>query len=1213
MKAVSAELAAAITSNDQTLRPVVMVDWDNDGYGPAGSLDDLSAMADTVNMSQTVTSATPDGVRVVEGSISKAATVDITRGGILYPAGQVAYRDVSTAVTGASAVNTLTVNKPAAARSGDYMLLAYSAAHPLARPRISPAWTPLGSAVAAPLVTDAFGRTVAAGFGTADSGQTWTVVPGGAGTNADFAVTTTPFGHATITPAALSADYKAVLSDTSAADHDVIVDVAFDALPASGLLKGGVVARYTDTNNFYSAEIAVDSTGAITLNIRKVVTGTGSLVASLVTGQTYVAGVKWRVKFAVAGSGTGATQRAKTWRPDTTTEPAAWLTAADSSLSTGTQVGVFARNESASAARVFSFDDFSSYSDLVTYLYGRWCADTEPASYTIDWDPFAACSASAVIVAAGGAVQHQPGILGVQTSAVKSETASGTSHTTSAVTTTSDGCLLVTFWAARVAASGSWSGYTGGDTERADVIGSSTSVNVALSAAMSATQPAGTYSRTATSSVATAMATMVIVALAPVPAGDERRTAARHLARDNNTDSPLVGKERNARPCYIAVEYPTTTGPQQVRRLTGRTRRTTIDAAARTASLDFLDGREQMRGSLLLPAIAGYQLGCNASWAISYAAWKSGFYVSPPARTGCRMWWPGHGSGAPFISSTLGPSFTGLPTTIWASLYSQQARTTFVPGPFLLGMFAGITTNLTTNIFGFGEGQMAPGTSLVAADGNSGRLELWVRADATSATAPFGVGQNLLELNLDPNQVAGNVLIDVGIDSTRKPFITMNDGHQQVTWNPAPALPSDGAWHFLGFHWDYANNVTTMRVDTTDYTSSWVPAFVTDRLPATEGVWENEPFISAYLPIAEVQITATANTTPWLNAGFTPTAYIDPSTIELEALAERDPYEAWQLTQELAEAEQGVSYFDEDGVYRYQTRRRRILPAAQTVQRVLTEQTLAGLASQDAIDTVRNEITVEYNATAVSRGLTIATNNAWDTTDVYTIQPGQTLDLWAAFNDPAIGVAPVTMTLLDPLSPANLSWVTGNLSADGTGLAVTDPSQVNARIVYVDAGQAHIKVTNLMQSTLYLANNANIATIRVAGQPVTTATASSVARDTWSQQKYGIQPYQMPTNKWIHRQDVAASVAYGILADLKDPLPIVTDLDIVADPRLQIGDRIQLYDRTGLALQRDYWITGFPREEITADGGYRMSIAARPAANQYLVGTGLVGVDLIGT
>jgi hypothetical protein len=524
-----------------------------------------------------------------------------------------------------------------------------------------------------------------------------------------------------------------------------------------------------------------------------------------------------------------------------------------------------------------------------------------------------------------------------------------------------------------------------------------------------------------------------------------------------------------------------------------------------------------------------------------------------------------------------------------------------------------LTDQQTVGILGLGQGVMAPGTSLVAADGNTGRLELWVRADATSASPPFNPGP-LVELNLDPNQVAGNVLIDVGVDATRKPYITMNDGHQQTTWTPAPALPSDGSWVFLGFSWDFANNITNMRVGTTDYTSAWVPAFVTDRLPATEGVWENEPFVAFYLPVSDVQITATANTTPWANASFVPTAYIDPSTLDLEAVAEKDPYEAWTLTQELAAAEQAISYCDEDGVYRYQARRRLVSAAAQTVQRVISQDSLTALVADDAVDTVRNQITVAYTATAVSLGQTQATRTAWSTTDSYTILPGAILDLWVAFPDPAVGVAaPLTMVPMDPAAPGDFNWVTANYSPDGTGLYLTSTALVLPQILYADAGQAHVQVKNLTPRVVYLANNASIATIRVTGLPVTTTGASATASDATSIGRYGAQPYQMPASKWVQRQDVASLVAYGLLADLKNPAPIITDLAIAADPRLQLGDRVQVVDRTGIQLQRDYWITGFPREDLTADGGYLMSIAARPAASQYLVGTGLVGVDLIGT
>ena len=69
---------------------------------------------------------------------------------------------------------------------------------------------------------------------------------------------------------------------------------------------------------------------------------------------------------------------------------------------------------------------------------------------------------------------------------------------------------------------------------------------------------------------------------------------------------------------------------------------------------------------------------------------------------------------------------------------------------------------------------------------------------------------------------------------------------------------------------------------------------------------------------------------------------------------------------------------------------------------------------------------------------------------------------------------------------------------------------------------------------------------------------------------------QITLPQWVQARGVASTIAYSILADTKAPAPVITDLGIVADPRLQLGDRIRIVDRDGIGLNRDYWLTGIP-------------------------------------
>lgn len=80
MITVSTELAAAIQADRRTPLVRVMVDWDNDGFGPAASVDDLTGKQGHVAISRTIVTDLPDPVRIVEGTAAATATVELVEG-----------------------------------------------------------------------------------------------------------------------------------------------------------------------------------------------------------------------------------------------------------------------------------------------------------------------------------------------------------------------------------------------------------------------------------------------------------------------------------------------------------------------------------------------------------------------------------------------------------------------------------------------------------------------------------------------------------------------------------------------------------------------------------------------------------------------------------------------------------------------------------------------------------------------------------------------------------------------------------------------------------------------------------------------------------------------------------------------------------------------------------------------------------------------------
>ncbi|MCI4045139.1 hypothetical protein [Streptomyces sp. TRM75563] len=178
------------------------------------------------------------------------------------------------------------------------------------------------------LVEDQFGRTVASGWGSADTGQAW-LNEGGAAS--DYSVASGRGVH--LITAAASSRRSSV--GVGLVDVDVQVDIQTSALATGAALTGALMARYGDGNNLYLARLSFNTDQTVDVEIRKRVAGTETGLASFRTALTHVAGSSLRLRFQVAGSNL----RARAWVP-AGAEPPSWqATATDSDLEGAASIG----------------------------------------------------------------------------------------------------------------------------------------------------------------------------------------------------------------------------------------------------------------------------------------------------------------------------------------------------------------------------------------------------------------------------------------------------------------------------------------------------------------------------------------------------------------------------------------------------------------------------------------------------------------------------------------------------------------------------------------------------------------------------------------------------------------------------------------------------------------------------------------------------------
>lgn len=202
-------------------------------------------------------------------------------------------------------------------------------------------------------VSDAFGRTVVDGWGSADTGQSWTNT-GGAASEYDVGSGVGTHNHTSVSVVRQST----VATPYNNADFDVTATVSTDKLAVGGSQFVYAVGRWADTNNMYYARLEFATTAVVTLTLRKRVAGVDGVLGTFVLDETHAAGRQFSIRI----QGIGTAIKARAWRTGYA-EPDYWQTSAtDSDLTASGQVGV--RGVLSSAASntpvLVSWDNFTT-------------------------------------------------------------------------------------------------------------------------------------------------------------------------------------------------------------------------------------------------------------------------------------------------------------------------------------------------------------------------------------------------------------------------------------------------------------------------------------------------------------------------------------------------------------------------------------------------------------------------------------------------------------------------------------------------------------------------------------------------------------------------------------------------------------------------------------------------------------------------------------
>lgn len=674
-------------------------------------------------------------------------------------------------------------------------------------------------------------------------------------------------------------------------------------------------------------------------------------------------------------------------------------------------------------------------------------------------------------------------------------------------------------------------------------------------------------------------------------------------------DVPLAGKDRRNRPVFHEVGFITSAGPQYVRDFTGISTNLPVSVGQRQATLSAVDNRGLLRKQLTLPTAAAswttpfgdvIKPGLEATWLASYVFAQNGFYASPPPRAGCRVWAPMHGSIQPFVHDALN-GLVAADNEFIAVDDTRVNQPPFIDGPYLAALSSGA---LNGGAFSWMQALAAPGgTALFDSYGRSvGRIEAWVMVPpGITDTTDFVIGLNVAD------DEGGLYLYPADPTFPGLEVQLAGSGVASINGSVVNGL-LDGNWHFLGLAWDRPAGLWAVQIDTHLFNGSVPPAPPSGTSPGED--WIAQVTCANGAALAEVQATAGGATTdPWLNQiPFTPSAVIDRSATQLSGLVpDGNAVDSGQVLKDLAVALRGTAYFSDSGVGRFRTPAAMVTTAAQTTQVTVTSRDkITDLQIDTDASRVRNIVTCPWVQVNTSFG--VITDPAYEATSTVVLPGGITTTLLVDLKGPCFGS---TLGI----------HVAANTAADGTGTDYGTLTQsgttgtigpVDITVTQLTASTVRIDLANHRYGTVFLVDATGSSLLQLTGVYLSTDTtvSAAVARDQASIDEYDEQPITLPASPYRQSLAQAVGVAQQTLTDTASPQPVITNLVIVGDPRLEYFDRIAVRDFEGSRLDGTYWVRSIKTSR--QGGSYLMTLAATATRDVLLWGIGHWGIEVWG-
>lgn len=671
-----------------------------------------------------------------------------------------------------------------------------------------------------------------------------------------------------------------------------------------------------------------------------------------------------------------------------------------------------------------------------------------------------------------------------------------------------------------------------------------------------------------------------------------------------------------------------TTDGNWTHRFTGYVR--IIQTKATQATVEALDRNSQLTNDTVIPMLAnsykdttvspqrGTRPGLSANTIMDFALRQNGRYMTPPPRSGCLLSVPCHGSLHP--EPGYGVLYTGIPNVTVTGVFEEPTTTVethdgsmvtfdhvgaFSGGPFGDNGLSGITPSVVpicalaapSDIVGTYQPNTAVWSDVFATN-KSVTVEAWVYVPATP---PQGLNPSdpIWGVRFVQSRISGQAdtyhLAAVGLTANGAPYVSVGSTFVRA----AGTASTKKGWTYFQATLTFGLNSTAVQwrvndqaVQTAAVAAAPAPGangqggaffinLCTNRV-STASTWQTGERTS----FEALQITT--ESAPASNFGFIPTAYLDyslnPLTVSPFSSTGRDTQ---TLLQDLTAAEFGLAYFDEHDDFYFYNRARWGRAPGNTSQVTLTsDNQLEDLTVTHNTDGVINDVQIAY--TPYSIGLyqqvfLLARQVGVHSGTTYTWK--ETLDNPAVAIDAGVPSLPQYDGQLPQLPAGAVTHSGYRASFDPEGEGTNDPPvHLSVWVKQLDESTVQFTVQNRETRPIYMVSGSDQASgsqgqdfIYLFGRPVSAldadtsdssgdGTTVAKASDAVSIAKYGDRQYQSAENDWLQSANAAQGVANSLLAQLKDPHPLIEDVTIKGHPGLQLGDRVTVQDNAGTQL-----------------------------------------------